>query len=115
MKAQPLKFIVYTDPVDLLAKKKLTVAAMFYHTAEKQLQETMIKYVVDGRNFKLEDTVSCQDGFMILKPLYYPEILQECEQVVKYLFNFYIKLKMKEFDERFEIPAYISDKDNKNN
>ena len=113
LKAQPLKFIEYTDPVDLLAKKKRTVAAMFYQTAERQLQEAMIKYLVDGRNFKLEDIVPCQDGFMVLKSLYYPEILQECEQVVKNLYNFNIKLKMKEFDERFEIPAYISDKDKK--
>jgi phage/plasmid-associated DNA primase len=113
LKAQPLKFIKHTNPAELLAKKRRTVAAMFYQTVERQLQEAMIKYLVDGRNFKLEDIVPCQDGFMVLKPLYYPEILQECEQVVKNLFDFNIKLKMKEFDERFEIPAYISDKDKK--
>ena len=115
LKYNPNKFIKYTDPVDLLAKKKRTTMAFFYQTAERYLQETMIDFLVISKGFKLKDIVPCQDGFMILNNLKYNNIIEECQLVIKTKFNFDIKLKIKEFDEKFEIPPYITDLEKKIN
>jgi hypothetical protein len=111
LKSNPNKFIKYTDPKDLLNKKKRTTMACFYQTCERYLQETMIDYLVKTKYFKLKDIVPCQDGFMPLSNLNYEGILDECVLVIKNKFNFNIKLKMKEFDEKFEIPPYVTDKE----
>ena len=111
LKSNPNKFIKYTDPKELLNKKKRTTMASFYQTAERYLQESMIDYLVKSRNFKLKDVVPCQDGFMILKQLNYPGLVDECLLVVNNKFKFNLKLKLKEFDEKFDIPPYVTDKE----
>jgi len=111
LKTNPNKFIKYTEAKDLLNKKKRTTMACFYQTCERYLQETIIDYLVKSRDLKLKDIVPCQDGFMILKHLNYPKLVDECELVIKNKFNFDIKLKVKEFDERFDIPPYVTDKE----
>jgi len=114
LKSNPNKFIKYTEPRDLLNKKKRTTMACFYQTAERYLQEAMIDYLIKSKDFKLKDIVPCQDGFMILSPLNYTGLVDECELVIQTKFNFNIKLKVKEFDERFDIPPYVTDKDKLN-
>jgi hypothetical protein len=111
LKSNPNKFIKYTEPKDLLNKKKRTTMACFYQTAERYLQESMIDYLVKTKDFKLKDIVPCQDGFMILSNLNYPGLVDECVLVVNNKFNFNLKLKIKEFDEKFEVPPYVSDKE----
>jgi hypothetical protein len=115
LKSNPNKFIKYTEPKDLLNKKKRTTMACFYQTAERYLQESMIDFLVVSKGFKLKDIVPCQDGFMILNSLNYNNIIDDCELVIKTKFNFNIKIKIKEFDERFDIPAYVSDFEKKIN
>ena len=111
IKALPNKFADYDEPSSLLSKKKRTTMALFYQTAERYCQEAVISYLSHSKGFNLKDIVPCQDGFMILKSLMYPMICEDCEKVIKNLFKMDIKFVEKEFDERFEIPAYISDKD----
>jgi len=111
IKKNPHYFIKYNTPETLLSKKKRTTMALFYQTAERYIQEECINYLVKNKDFKLKDIVPCQDGFMILKNLYYNDIINDCQQVIKQTFNFDIKLKLKEFDEKFYIPPYINDKD----
>ena len=111
IKALPNKFADYDEPSSLLSKKKRTTMALFYQTAERYCQEAVISYLSHSKGFNLKDIVPCQDGFMILKSLMYPIICEDCEKVIKNLFKMDIKFVEKEFDERFEIPAYISDKD----
>ena len=52
----------------------------------------------------------CQDGFMVLKELYYPEMIQDCEKVMLEKYGFMIPLKVKEFDEAIDIQL-IADKE----
>jgi hypothetical protein len=111
LKAIPHKFIDYTEPSALLSKKKRTTMAMFYQTAERYCQEAVISFLCQSRVFNFKDIVPCQDGFMILAPLMYPTICDDCERVIKQQFKMDLQFLVKEFDERFEIPAYISDKD----
>jgi hypothetical protein len=66
----------------------------------------MILYLSKQKNFKLEDIVPCQDGFMILKELFYDNILEECETAIINRYNFNVKLNGKGFDEKFIIPIY---------
>jgi len=114
LKYNPNKFIKYTEPNDLLKKRKRTTMASFYLTAERYLQETMIDYLVKTKSFNFKDIVPSQDGFMILEQLNYPGLVDECLLVVQNKFNFNLKLKIKDFDERFDIPPYVTDKDKLN-
>ena len=41
----------------------------------------------------------------------YPEICDDCEKVIKNKFNFDLKFVVKEFDERFDIPRLLTDKE----
>ena len=111
LKALPNKFADYDEPSALLSKKKKTTMAMFYQTAERYCQEAAIAFLCHSKGFNLKDIVPCQDGFMILAALNYPTICNDCEKVVKNIFNVEVQFVEKEFDERFEIPAYVSDKD----
>ena len=103
-KADPFKFDKFSTEEGRYDAKKRTCMSLFYQTIERHLQEAMIRYLVDEKRFKLEDIVPCQDGFMILKELYYPEISQECEMIIKTKFGIRIPVIVKEFDEAMDIP-----------
>lgn len=111
LKALPNKFAKYDDPDKLLSKKKRTTMSLFYQTAERYCQESAIAFLCQSKGFNIKDIVPCQDGFMILASLMYSTICDDCEKVVKNVFKIEIQFVEKEFNERFEIPAYISDKD----
>ena len=111
LKALPNKFSKYDDPDKLLSKKKRTTMSLFYQTAERYCQESAIAFLCQSKGFNIKDIVPCQDGFMILASLMYSTICDDCEKVVKNVFKIEIQFVEKEFNERFEIPAYISDKD----
>ena len=110
IKALPNKFADFNEPSALLSKKKRTSMALFYQTAERYCQEAAISFLCHSKGFNLKDIVPCRDGFMVLGPLMYPTICDDYEKVVKNLFKIEVQFVKKEFDERFEIPAYISDK-----
>ena len=111
LKALLNKFSKYDDPDKLLSKKKRTTMSLFYQTAERYCQESAIAFLCQSKGFNIKDIVPCQDGFMILASLMYSTICDDCEKVVKNVFKIEIQFVEKEFNERFEIPAYISDKD----
>ena len=108
IKYSPNKFLAYQDPSMLLSKKKRTTMAMVYQTAERYCQESAINWLCSERGFVLKDIVPCQDGFMILSNLYYSELCNDCNRIVENLFQMNLQFVCKDFDERFEIPEYIS-------
>ena len=111
MKAEPNRFISKTTAYELLNARKRTTIAIFYQTSERYCQEAVISFLCSNKGFNLKNIVPCQDGFMILKDLMYDGICDDCHTVIKKMFNFDLKFVVKEFDERFEIPKFITDKD----
>ena len=91
-------------------EKKRGVMALWCQTVERLLQETSISFLVNEKGFKIEDIVPCQDGFMILKDLWYDGILKDCEKILCQRFNITLQYTMKPFDEAIEIPLYGCDK-----
>ena len=111
-KALPTKFDKYNyDPRVLLSKKKRTTMALVYQTAERYAQESAIGFLCDVKGFNLKDIVPCQDGFMILSELMYPDLCIDCQTIVKRSLNMDLNFVVKEFDERFEIPPYMDPKE----
>jgi hypothetical protein len=92
------------------AEAKRGVMSLWSQSIERLLQETAIKYLVDAKGFKLEQIVPCQDGFMILKELWYDTLLEDIESVIVDKFGIAIKFLNKPFDEAIEIPDYEEDK-----
>lgn len=111
MKAEPNRFTHKTSQYELVNSKKRTTIAIFYQTCERYCQESVISFLCSAKGFNLKNIVPCQDGFMILKDLMYDGICNDCEKVIKNKFNFDLKFVVKDFDERFEIPKLITDKE----
>ena len=88
------------------AEGKRGVMGLWSQTVEKIFQECAINYLVNEKNFKLEQIVSCQDGFMILKDLYYDNIISECNDVISSTYGIDMKFILKPFDEKIEIPIF---------
>ena len=89
---------------------KRSVMALWSQTIERLLQETSIKWLVDNKGFQIEKIIPCQDGFMILKELWYDNILTDVSKVIKDNFNIKIDFLNKPFDEAIEIPEFEDDK-----
>jgi hypothetical protein len=106
------KFVIKEEPDkwDTIDKKKKGVMALWSMSIERLLQETAILYLVENKNVFIEDVVSCQDGFMILKKYYYDGLIEDIEKVIFEKFNMGLKFKAKPFDEKYEIPLHTEDK-----
>jgi phage/plasmid-associated DNA primase len=91
-------------------EKKRGVMALWSQSVEKLLQETSISYLVDEKGFKIEEIVPCQDGFMILKELWYEGLLTDIQNVLRTKFNISLNYIQKPFDEAVEIPIYDEEK-----
>jgi len=106
------KDVLKQDPTKWKTEKeaKRGVMGLWSQSVERLLQETAIKFLVECKEFKLEHIVPCQDGFMILKELWYDDILLDCETVIKRNFGIGIKFLDKPFDEAIEIEEYEDDK-----
>jgi len=89
---------------------KRGVMALWCQTIERLLQETSIKWLVDVKGFQIEKIVPCQDGFMILKDLWYDDILIDVSNIIKESFNINITYINKQFDEAIDIPEFENDK-----
>lgn len=85
--------------------------ALFYQTIERTLQETAIRFLVENKGFRLEEIVPCQDGFMIKEELFYPEIMDDCSNVLLNTFSIEMKFVNKDFDEKIDIKPYTDMKD----
>lgn len=88
---------------------KRSVMSLFYQTKERELQECAIKYLVNTKGFKLEKIVPCQDGFMILKDLYYDSLIEEIEGEIKTKCDMEIHFAIKEFDKALDIEEEINE------
>lgn len=89
-----------------LEEKKRGVMGLWGQSIERLLQETAIKWLVENKDFNIENIVPCQDGFMILKKYYYEDIIKDIEKVIIDTYNIDIKFKVKEFDEKFDIVPF---------
>ena len=107
-KANPLKYDEYATEEGRQDAKKRTCMSLWYQTLERHLQEEMIRFLVEVKHFKLEEIIPCQDGFMILKELNYPELISDCQKILQVKFGFNIKLIEKPFDEAMDIPLLES-------
>ena len=125
MQLKPLIEIIYTHNKNTIEKavlkhdpnkwktideKKRGVVALWCQSVERLLQETSIEYLVNEKNFKIEEIVPCQDGFMILKELWYDELLDDIQNIIKTKLQFNIQFIVKAFDEAIEIPIYDGEK-----
>ena len=88
------------------SEAKRGVMALWGQSVERIIQETAISYLVEKKNFIIEDIVPSQDGFMILKELDYPALTTEIDKVVLERFNIKIEFIRKPFDEAQEIKEY---------
>lgn len=88
------------------AEAKRGVQGLWCQTIERLIMEECISYLVEEKDFKLEDIVPCQDGLMVKAELNYPEMEAELEQRVQETFGLKVKWDDKEFDEAIEIPLY---------
>lgn len=104
--------VLKNDPTKwkTLNEKKRGVMGLWSQSIERKLQETSISYLVEYMNFKIEEIIPSQDGFMILKKNYYEHIIQDIEKAVLDKYNINLQYKEKSFDERYEIPLYIEEK-----
>ena len=91
-------------------ESKRGVMGLWCQSVERLLQEAVIKYLVESKNFEIEKIVPCQDGFMILKELWYEHIIEDCNNIIKTQFNMDIKFINKPFDEKIEIPLFEENK-----
>ena len=89
---------------------KRSIMALWSQTIERLLQETAIKWLCDNKGFQIEKIVPCQDGFMILKELWYDDILNDVSKIIKDTYNINIGFLNKPFDEAIEIPEFEDDK-----
>ena len=84
-------------------REKLSVFAFWYQSIERAIQESIIKFISYHRGVNITEIIPCQDGFMILENEWYDTILNDCENEVKRIFGISLKLKRKEFDEKYPI------------
>lgn len=85
---------------------KRGVMGLWGQSVERLCQETAISYLISKNGWKLEDIVPCQDGFMILKDLWYEGVLEDCSLAIKNRIGIEIGFSRKPFDEKFEIPSF---------
>jgi phage/plasmid-associated DNA primase len=85
---------------------KRGVMGLWCQSVERLIQETAIKYLTDTKNFLIEKIVPCQDGFMILKDLWYENIISDINNVIKNKFGINILFTEKPFDEKIDIPLF---------
>lgn len=88
--------------------KKRNVMGLWCQTIERFCQESAVSWLCVNKGFVINDIVPCQDGFMILKHLYYEGIIQDCKNAVMAKMGFEVDFLVKPFDEAIEIPKTCS-------
>jgi phage/plasmid-associated DNA primase len=104
---------IYKDVIKQDPKKwrntmeaKRGVQGLWCQTIERLIMEDCIAFLVEDRDFKLEDVVPCQDGLMVKADLNYPEMEADFEGRIKELYGVNVKWDDKGFDEAIELPLY---------
>lgn len=78
---------------------KKAVFAKWYFTIERTIQETAITYLLDNHNAELKYIIPCQDGFMILKDVWYTGIIDDINSHILATLHIPITFTVKPFDE----------------
>ena len=86
--------------------KKRGVMGLWAQTLERRIMEDSVWWLHENKLFQIEDIVPCQDGLMILKDLYYEDILKDLTKNVLDRYGFNIQFVVKPFDEAIDIPAF---------
>jgi len=87
-------------------EKKRGVMGLWSQTLERRIMEDAVSWLHENKQFIIEDIVPCQDGLMILKDLYYDDILKDLGQNIMDKYSFTIEFVIKPFDEAIEIPEF---------
>ena len=87
-------------------EKKRGVMGLWSQTLERRIMEDSVWFLHENKHFVIEDVVPCQDGLMILKDLYYDDILKDLGKNILDKYGFTIEFVVKPFDEAIEIPAF---------
>ena len=87
-------------------KEKRGVFALWYQTIERNIQETIISFLVREKLLNLNEIIPCQDGFMILNKYWYNDLIDDCQNEIKNKYLINISLKNKDFDEKIDITDY---------
>jgi len=87
-------------------EKKRGVMGLWSQTLERRIMEDSVAWLHENKQFIIEDVVPCQDGLMILKDLYYEDILKDLGKNIMEKYGFTIEFVIKPFDEAIEIPAF---------
>lgn len=85
-----------------MRKAERGVMGLWCQTIEREIQESAILWLKEHKKLKLQDIVPCQDGFMVLKSQFYPELVADVEKNTMDVLGFEIKWAVKEFDEADE-------------
>lgn len=80
--------------------------AIWSQTIERRMMEETCMYLVGKHDFDLEDIVPCQDGLMILKDLWFTDLLKEINANIKENYRFNLEFVRKPFDEAIDIPLF---------
>jgi len=91
-------------------ESKRGVMGIWCQTIERYVQEHVISWLIQNKNFKVEDIIPSQDGFMILKENFYENIITDINRIVLEKTHLPIKFVVKPFDEKFEIPKCENEK-----
>jgi len=89
-----------------IAEEKRGCMALWAQTIERRMMEEAVMFLVQQKDFVLEDIVPCQDGLMICEDLWYNGILDDISAVIKQKYRFNLVFVDKPFDEALEIPVY---------
>ena len=89
-----------------IREAKRGVMALWSQSVEKIIQEKCITYFLEKTDSDIEKVIPCQDGFMILKELYYPTLTDEMTEHIQNEMNITVNWIQKPFDEAIEIPSY---------
>jgi phage/plasmid-associated DNA primase len=104
LKQDPYKY--HTKGKFMIEDAKRSIMGLWGQSVEKLLQETAIGYLVEKKEFKIEEIVPSQDGFMIKQEYWYDGLIEDIQEVIKTNFNMGIEFIEKPFDEKIEIPTY---------
>jgi len=85
-------------------EEKRGTMGLWGQSVERLLQETAIKWLVDNKDFAIEDIIPSQDGFMILEELFYEGIIDDIETAIIEKWNIELTFVVKPFDEAIDIP-----------
>jgi len=91
-------------------ESKRGVMGLWCQTIERYIQEQTILWLVDNKHLKLEEIIPSQDGFMILKEKFYPNLITDINKNCLEKIGLPIKFVVKPFDEKYDIPLVEGEK-----